>query len=94
MFSNYLSKIMNEQDEQLRTELMEGMLEYLEGNKTFRSILTIGITAHNKRIPTIPEVAEVVSQLNALGNQVSQGKSYSREYIKDTFTTMLEKLAK
>ena len=85
---------MESQDEQLRTELMEGMLEYIEGNKTFRSILTLGITAHSKRTPNIPEVAEVVTELNAIGNQVAHGKNYSREYIKETFTTMLEKLAK
>lgn len=85
---------MNEQDEQLRTELMEGLLEYLEGNTTFSSILTIGIIAQNKRKPTIPEVAEVVLQLSTLGNQVSHGKNYSREYLKEIFTTMLEKLTK
>ena len=85
---------MNEQDEQLRTELMEGMLEYLEGNKTYRSILTMGITAYNKRKQQIPEVAEVVAQLNTMGNQVADGKNYSREYIKEIFTTLLEKLTK
>ena len=83
---------MNEQDEQLRTELMEGMLEYIEGNKSFRSILAIGITTYNKSEPNISTVADVVSQLNTMGNHVAEGKNYSREYIRETFTTMLEKL--
>ena len=83
---------MNEQEEKVRTVLIEEILEYLEGNKTFRSVLTIGITAHNSRKLTIPEVSDVVTQLNEMGNQISGGKNYSREYIQETFTTMLEKL--
>lgn len=84
---------MEEQDERLRTELMESMMEYLEGNRTLRAVLAIGITAYNRDMPKMPALAATVVQLNIMGNQVSEGKNYSREYIKETFTTLLEKLA-
>lgn len=84
---------MNDRDEQLRTELMEGILEYIEGMRTFRSVLVIGITAHNRSIsPNNPNLTWVVSQLNSMGNQVGNGKNFSREEINEIFTTMLEKL--
>ena len=86
---------MNDRDEQLRTELMEGILEYLEGLRTFRSILVIGITAHSRSIsPNNPNLAWVVSQLSSMGNQIGKGKSISKDEIKETFTTMLEKLTR
>ncbi|MGH7204533.1 MAG: hypothetical protein ACREHC_08910 [Candidatus Levyibacteriota bacterium] len=85
----------NDRDEQLRTELMEKILEYIEGMRTFRSILVIGITAHNRKIsPNNSNLAWVVSQLNLMGNKVGKGKNFSREEIKDIFTIMLEKLTR
>lgn len=78
-----------------RDELLEAILEYIEGVRTFRSILAVGITAHSRSIsPNNPNLATVVSQLNSMGNQVEKGKIFSREEIKDIFTTMLEKLTK
>ena len=86
---------MNEKDEQLRTDLMEAILAYFEGLRTFRSVLTLGITANGWSRPVRNQnIAEVVSQLNSMGNEIGNGKSFSREDIKDIFTTMLEKLTK
>lgn len=84
---------MAETDEKLRTELMEAILEYFEGGKTMRSVLSLGITMNNSKTPPKnPKIAEVVSQLNSIGNELSNGKSFSYEYIKETFTSILEKL--
>jgi predicted house-cleaning noncanonical NTP pyrophosphatase (MazG superfamily) len=86
---------MDDKDEQLRAKLLESILEYIEGMRTFRSILTFGITAHSKSIsPRNPNLMEVVSQLNSMGQQVVAGRNFSKEEIKETFTTMLEKLTK
>lgn len=86
---------MDDRDEQLRTELMEAILEYLEGNRRFRSVLDVGITVNSKHIsPHNPNLAAVASELDTIGNELANGKNYSREYIKETFTTMLEKLTK
>jgi hypothetical protein len=83
---------MDDREEQLRTKLLEAILNYLDGDKTFRSVLTLGITAYNQRQPKNPAIAEVLSQLNAMGNHIAIGNNYSREDIKEIFTTMLEKL--
>jgi hypothetical protein len=84
---------MDDRDEQLRAELLEAILEYIEGMRTFRSTLAVGITAYNKSISSSnPNLVEVVSQLNLMGNQVGKGKSFSREEIKEIFTNMMEKL--
>lgn len=85
---------MNDREEQLKTAIMEAMLDYIEDNKTFRSVLTLGITAYHQRPPKDTNIAEVVSQLNTMGNHIANGNSYSREGIKEIFTTMLEKLTK
>ena len=83
---------MDEHDELLRTALMEGILEYFEGKTTFQSLLTVGTTAYNESQPNIASVAEVVFQLSSMGDQIAEGKNYSHEYIRETFTSMLEKL--
>ncbi len=85
---------MNKQNEQLRTALMEAILEYIEGYRTFRSVLTLGVNAHNLRPPNNPTLAAVIYQLNSIANNISNGKAYSRENIKEIFTTMLEILTK
>lgn len=80
-------------DEKLKTQIIEAILEYFEGNRTLRSILALGITVYNrKKFSTDSKVTEVVSQLNTMGNEMVDGKSFSNENIKETFTSMLEKL--
>ncbi len=81
--------------EHLRIELMEAILDYLDGKKSFRTVLVLGITAHNRgNLQKYPNIAEVVSQLNAIENQLAngEGNKFSPEKIKDIFTDMLEKL--
>lgn len=82
----------NKGDNQLQTELLEAILEYIEGVRSFRSVLALGITAYNRKPPKNPHVADVISQLNDMGQQVSNGYKYSREEINEKFTDMLEKL--
>ena len=91
----YLS--MNEREEKLHTQVMEALLDYLEGQRTLRSVVALGITEHNRNwSPRNENLAQTLSQLNFIGNQIAHGenKKYSREYIKETFTTMLEELTK
>lgn len=84
---------MDDKDEKLRTQLIEAILEYLEGENTLQSVFTLGTTATNRnKFPIHTKVTEVASQLDAMGDEAANGKSFSREYIKDVFTTMLEKL--
>ncbi len=85
---------MNEQDEQLRTAIMEAILEYIEGVRTFRSVLTLGINAYNLKSPKDPTLMAIVHQINTMAKNVSNGKDYSRESIKEIFTTILELLTK
>lgn len=83
----------NSSDELFRTELIEAILEYFEGDRTLRSVLDIGITAYHMKNPLRnSKLAEVVSILNTMGNEVADGKNISSGVIKETFTTMLEKL--
>ncbi len=84
--------IYNFSDEQLRTQLIEAILEYLEGNSTLRSVLALGITAYNRKSSKNTKFSEVVSQLNAMSSEIADSKSFSSESIKKIFTTMLEKL--
>lgn len=79
-------------DEQLRTQLIEAILEYLEGNETLRSVLALGLNAYSKIASKDSRFAEIVSQLNDMNNEIAEGKSFSKENIKEIFTTMLEKL--
>lgn len=82
----------NFSDEQLRTQLIEAILEYLEGNRTLRSVLVLGLITYNGMSSKNSKLAEVVSQLNTIGNKIADNKSISGESIKETFTNMLEKL--
>ncbi len=84
--------IYNFSDEQLRTHLIEAILEYLEGNRTLQSIVDLGIATYNRKSSKDSKFEEVVSRLNTIGHEIADGKSFSRESIKETFTTMLEKL--
>ena len=80
-------------ENELRGELVEALLDYLEGRRTFRSVLILGINAHNFYQPFQNEhVAKTVSELNSFGSQVADGKNFSKEEIKETFTTLLEHL--
>jgi hypothetical protein len=79
-------------EENLKIQLIEAILEYFEGNKTLPSVLDLGLTAYNKRFSTDSKLAEVASQFKAMGDEIAGGKSFSGESIKETFTTMLEKL--
>lgn len=98
LLSELLIRQMNESEDNLRTEILEAILEYLEyleDKRTFRSVLTLGITANSKiRALKNPNLASVVSQLNSLGNQIANGHNFSKVERKDMFTTMLEKLIK
>jgi hypothetical protein len=84
-------KIINEED--LRVQLIEALLGYLEGRRTFRSVLILGINSYNLHHPfEIVGVTQTVKELNEMGNQLADGKEYSKEEIKETFTTFLEHL--
>ncbi len=84
-------KTINEED--LRVELIEALLDYLEGRRTFRSVLILGINSYNLHQPFENEcVTQTVKELNEMGNQLADGKEYSKEEIKETFTTFLEHL--
>lgn len=82
----------NFSDEQFRTQLIEAILEYLEGNSALQYVLALGLTAYNKGSSNDSKLAEVVSQFKTMGDEMADGKSFSGESIKETFTTMLEKL--
>ncbi|MBU3979393.1 hypothetical protein KKE68_06895, partial [Patescibacteria group bacterium] len=59
---------------------------------TLQSVIDLGFTAYNKKISKDSDLAEVVSQLNAMGYEIVDGKSFPGESINKIFTTMLEKL--
>lgn len=86
---------MTEREDILRIEIMEAILAYFEGEKSFRSVLQLGITAHSKsdRL-TDNTIKRVVEQLSQMGNNVGKGKKYSKEQIRLTFTTFLDELIK
>lgn len=85
----------NFSDKQFRAKIIEAILEYFEGNRTFRSVLALGITIYHIKSPLMnSKFAEVISQLNTMGDEVAGGKSFSGEGVKETFTTMLEKLTR
>lgn len=87
--------ISNDKENQLKTELMEAMLEYIDGKRTVRSVVVIGITEYNRKGPVKDQnLAEVISQLNSMGNEIVSNQKFSRENIIEIFTTMLEKLLK
>lgn len=79
-------------EEQLRMQLMETILEYLEGNETQKSVIGLGLAADSRKISKDSSLFEVVSRLNTIGHETADGKNFSEESIKQTFTTMLEKL--
>ncbi|MBU3979448.1 hypothetical protein KKE68_07185 [Patescibacteria group bacterium] len=79
-------------EEQLRRQLIEAILQYFEGNTTLQSVIDLGFTAYNKKISKDSDLAEVVSQLNAMGYEIVDGKNFPGESINKIFTTMLEKL--
>ncbi len=86
---------LDDKEEELKTRLMETILEYMEGRRTFRSVLAFGITAYSRSKPSKnPDIAEIVLQLNAMGNQIADGKIFSKEDVKEIFTNMLESLIK
>jgi hypothetical protein len=90
-----MKQSVDQQEEELRAELIGAMLHYLEGRKTYRSVLELGITAHNKDFPLKNQnIAEVVSDLNSLGNEIANGVKYSNTEIVDKFTTMLQLLTR
>ena len=80
-------------EEDLRVQLIEALLAYLEGRRTFRSVLILGVNFYNFYQPfEIEFVAETIKELNNMGNQLANGKKFSKEEIKETFTTFLEHL--
>ncbi len=86
---------MNDRENQLKLELMEAMLEYIEGKKTFSSVTMIGITEQSRnRVLKNKHLAEVISQLSSMANTSIKGKKFSREETIQIFTSMLEKLLK
>lgn len=86
---------MTKEEDVIRIKILEAVLEYIEGAITFRSVLEIGVTAHSKCMYIKDnELASAVFQLDFMANQVADGNTYSREEIKEIFTTMLEKLTK
>ena len=81
------------QEEALRVKLVEAILDYIEGRKTFRSVLILGINSYNLQQPFEDQyITETVKELNDMGNQLANGKNFSKEEIKETFTTFLEHL--
>jgi predicted metal-dependent TIM-barrel fold hydrolase len=88
---------MDNMSDKIQTEIMEAMLEYLEGKRSLRSVIVVGINGYHKMPKTEKEVLyEVLSELNIMGNQIAndEDKKYSREEVNEIFTTMLEKLTK
>ena len=84
-------KTINEED--LRVQLIEALLAYLEGRRTFRSVIVLGINAYNLHEPYQDHyITEIVNELNDMGSQLADGKDYSKEEIKETLTTFLEHL--
>ncbi len=86
---------MNDREQQLKTRLLESILEYIEGKRTFSSVTMIGITEQSKnKIIKDKHLAEVIEELNSMANDSINGKNFSREEANQIFTTMLEKLLK
>ena len=71
---------MNDQEKQLRSELVEAILEYIEEKRTFDSVTMFGITEQSKdRVLQSKHLAEVISSLTSMSNASIQGKKFSRE---------------
>ena len=86
---------MTELENKLSTDIMEAILAYIEGEKSFRSVLSLGITAHSKSHRLTNEtLKDVIAQLSEMGNQMGNGKKFSKEQIRLKFTTFLEELTK
>ncbi len=84
-------KTINEED--LRVQLIEALLDYIEGRRTFRSVIVFAINAYNLHEPYQDQyITEIVNELNDMGSQLANGKKFSKEEVKDTFTTFLEHL--
>ncbi len=88
---NKNEKIINEED--LRVELIEALLAYLEGRRTFRSVIVFGINVYNLHEPYQDHhITEIVNELNDMGNQLANGKNFFKEEVKEIFTNFLEQL--
>ncbi|HZE87102.1 MAG TPA: hypothetical protein VE090_02735 [Methylomirabilota bacterium] len=84
---------MNDNEENLRVQLIEALLDYIEGRRTFRSVIVFGINAYNLHEPYKDQyITKIVNELNDMGNQLANGKNFFKEEIKETFTTFLENL--
>ena len=80
-------------EEDLRVQLIEALLDYLEGRRTFRSVIVFGINIYNLHEPYQDQhITEIVNELNDMGSQLANGKNFFKEEIKETFTTFLEHL--
>jgi hypothetical protein len=84
---------MKNHEEALRTELIEYMLEYIEGDKKLHEVLELGTTAA-ENIHSLPSLSAVVLELHSMEKQVKGGERFSREHISEIFTNMLEILTK
>lgn len=86
---------MTELESKIRKDIMEAILAYFFEKKSFRSVLTLGITAHSKKDRlTNKTIINVVEQLSQMGDKVGNGEKFSKEQIRLKFTTLLEMLTK
>ena len=84
---------MGEKGDQLRTELLETILAYFEGKKSFEFVLTLGKTLKNRKgclMTMTPSITKAISLLNQINNKIERGKNFSREEINEIFTDILE----
>lgn len=83
---------MNNKDNGLRAQLIEAMLEYIDGKGTLQSVLALGNSFQDKSHEKKTATEEVISQLHHMDKCINGGKDYSYIEIRETFTTMLQKL--
>ena len=82
---------MGEKGNQLRTEILETILAYFEGEKSFEFVVNLGKTLKNrKRHLMTPSITKAISLLNQINNKIERGENFSREEIKEIFTDILE----
>jgi hypothetical protein len=86
---------MSELEDNVRKDLIDAILAYFEGEKSFRSVIVLGITAQNKseKFSNIT-LKSIVERLSLMGDQIGKGKQFSKEQIRLAFTEYLDELTK
>jgi hypothetical protein len=86
---------MNTASNVIKKKLIEAILDCLEYRATLESVLDLASTFNIDELPEDKNIAEVVTQLNNMNNQLKEhGKSkFSKGEVTEMFTTILEKLS-